>query len=236
MHKVCFIESSYVTGPIVMQRLKDELANLIDQEDQIEFWFTGCNYYLESAALLYILSLKEKCPDKQVDIIAVADPVKMESRSNNIFDEKYEGFPPGAVTRVVYAPRIIGKSEANYQKRFMEHSRKVDRWMMEQCDTLIAFRYDNIPDTVNTEVDRLKKRTAINVITIFDPDVKEYVDGVIDTMEGRDGAILRGLREGKTYQNLGDEFGVSLHRIRQISNRVLRHIFSDVRKNFMREN
>lgn len=235
MHKVCFIEMAYVTGPIVMQRLKDELESLIGQEDQIEFWFTGCNYYFECAALLFILSLKEKYPDKEIDIVAVADPVKMDNLSKDGFDEEYEGFPPGAVTRVEYAPRIVGKSEANYHKRFIEHSRKIDRWMMEQCDTLIAFRYDNIPDAVNTEVDRIKKRTAINVITIFDPNVKKFVDDTIDRMEGREGAILRGLREGKTYQNLGEDFGVSLHRIRQISNRVLRHIFSDVRKNFMRQ-
>ena len=174
--------------------------------------------------------------DKEIEIIAVADPVKMDNLSKDQFDEEYEGFPPGAVTRVEYAPRIIGKSEANYHKRFIEHSRKIDRWMMEHCDTLIAFRYDNIPDAVNTEVDRIKKRTDINVITIFDPSVKKYVDDTIDRMEGREGAILRGLRDGKTYQNLGEEFGVSLHRIRQISNRMLRHIFSNVRKNIMREN
>ena len=36
MHKVCFIEMMYYTGPVVTLRLKEELCRLVNTYDQIE--------------------------------------------------------------------------------------------------------------------------------------------------------------------------------------------------------
>lgn len=229
MHKVCFIEMMYYTGPVVMQRLKEELCRLVNTYDQIEFWYTGCHNVFESAALLFILDLKKNNPEKEIGVVAVVDPVKVSGVDDNTFNEERDGFPEGSVTRIQYAPCIVGKSE-KYANRFIEHSKKVDRWVWEQCDTMLAFRYENLPNTVNTEVNRVMKRTQINVISIFDPVIMEYVNDVIDKMEGREGVILRGLREGRTYNSLGEELGVTLHRINQIASKTMRHLFADVRR------
>ena len=56
------------------------------------------------------------------------------------------------------------------------------------------------------------------------------MNDVIDKMEGREGVILRGLREGRTYNSLGEELGVTLHRINQIASKTMRHLFADIRR------
>ena len=217
-----------------MKQLNEELCRLVDTYDQIEFWFTGCHNFFESAALLFILEIKKNNPEKEIGVVAVVDPVKVGGVIDNTLDEKREGFPEGSVTRIQYAPCIVGKSE-KYSNRFVEHSKKIDRWVREQCDTLIAFRYENLPNTVNTEISRVVKRTQIDVISIFDPAVLEYVNAAIGKMEGREGVILRGLCDGRTYNSLGEEFGVSMHRITQIASKTLRHLFADVRRKAMED-
>lgn len=231
MLKVCFAEMMYAMGPVVIQRLHQEIHQLIERDDHVEFWFSGCYGAFERAALAEILQSKEKAAPKKVEIVAILDPVKMERLSVESFDEAKDGFPLGSVTRTEFAPRIVGRSE-QYDNRFVAHSMKIDRWIMEQCDVLLAFHYVNLPNPTNTEIRRAAKRTEIEIISIFDPDVAAYLDRAISEMNGRDGEILRGLQAGRTYNSLGKEFGVTLHRIKQIASRVERNLFRDVKRSF----
>lgn len=137
------------------------------------------------------------------------------------------GFPRDSVTRVEYAPRIEGKSK-QYENRLVEHSKKVHRWYMEQCDVVLAYHYDNIPHSVNTEVKRLKKRKKPEVISIYDPDFYQRIDAYIASLIETD-LCFKKLHEGSTYKVLADELGITVNRVQQIASRATRNVMRFIR-------
>ena len=157
MIKVCFLSIAFPMNKEVINRLRAEMISIAEMDKHLEFWFFGCHDSFPKKAVQFIQELRDVLSSNQIDIVAVSDPIHNEKWNITDYDEVKNGFPKGAVTRVEEATRIEGKSE-KYDNRFVEHSRKVSRWYMEQCDIILAYHYDNIPHSVNTEIKRLKKR------------------------------------------------------------------------------
>ncbi len=204
MIKVCFLSISFPMSRGIVNSLREQMIRLAEADKHLEFWFFGCHDSFSEKAVQLIMEIRNVLLTSQIDIVAVSDPLRNERLGLREFDEKKEGFPKGAVTRVEYAPRIEGRSE-QHENRFAEHYRKVDRWYMEQCDVVLAYHYDNIPHSVNTKIKRLKKHSKPEIISINDPDCSRRIDVFIDGMEGRDGLVLQRLRDGKTYKEIAEE-------------------------------
>ncbi len=228
MIKICFLSIAFPMNKEVINQLRVEMIRLAEADKHLEFWFSGCHERFLEKAVQFILEIRDVLSSSQIDIVAVSDPLYNEKWNVDEYDEVKNGFPRGAVTRVEYAPRIEGKSE-QYENRFVEHSKKVHRWYMEQCDVVLAYHYDNVPHSVNTEIKRLKKREKPEVISIYDPEFYERIDTYIASMEDRDGLILQRLRDGSTYKTLADELGITVNRVQQIANRATRNVMRFIR-------
>lgn len=232
MKRVCFAGVAYIMDQAAKARLYEALVQIISQESHVEFWYAGCFDGFETLALEYILDIKESYPSSKIEIVAVMDPLKYEHPAlEDIPKETIEeqGFPQGVVQRMVLAPRIEGKSEKN-ENRFVTHSRKVDRWMMDQCDTLLVFNYDSIPGPITNMVRQIQKKGSMTVIPIFNPDRVETIEDNLLTLSEREQMIVRGLRSGRTFQALGDELGVTLNRVQQIASRAGRRLYYGPKK------
>lgn len=225
--KVCFQAMYFVLDSTSAQKMRDEFIRLAQKDSQLEFWFTGCHTGYEKTAVKYIKELGELFPDNQIDVVFIVDPVKYEKLDLDI-KEVQDGFPVGAITKIEYAPRIEGKCEQN-PHRFVEHHRKVLRWIIEQCDVLIAYHYDGVPDPTNTEIKRIRKKGNIEIIPIFNPEVAKAIDTYIDSLDGRDKTVLHGIRAGRTYKSLSEELGISQNRVQQISHHAIRFMMKEIR-------
>lgn len=212
-----------------IQTLKKEIVHLAESDSHLEFWFTSCYDSAEKELIQIIQEAKVLYPKSQIDIISVIDPIKYEKFTWEDFDEVRLGFPKGSVTKIEHAPRIEGKSE-QLPNRFVEHHRKIERWIAEQCDIVFAFHYEGIPDYINQEVKRLKKKKTPKVISIYNPDVSKRINDYIDALEGREGIIIQGIRDGRTYKSLSNELGISINRVQQVSHKAIRQMFREIRK------
>lgn len=237
MKRVCFAGVAYIMDQAAKARLYEALVQIISQESHVEFWYAGCFDGFETLALEYILEIKDSYPSCKIEIVAVMDPLKYEHPAlEDIPKETIEeqGFPQGVVPRIVLAPRIEGKSE-KYENRFVTHSRKVDRWMMDQCDTLLVFNYDSIPGPITNMVRQIQKKGGMTVIPVFNPDRVETIEDNLLTLSEREQIIVRGLRSGRTFQALGDELGVTLNRVQQIASRAGRRLYYGPKKGRIRQ-
>lgn len=229
MIKVFFLSIFSTMDDFSTQTLKKEVVKLAESDSQLEFWFTSCYESAEKALVQIIQETQALYPEKQIDIVSVIDPIKYDKFTWEDFDEVRIGFPKGAVTKLEYAPLIEGKSE-QIPNRFVEHYRKIERWIAEQCDVVFVFHYEGIPDYINQEVKRLKKKKTPTVISIYNPDVAKRINDYIDALEGRDGIIIRGIRDERTYKSLSIELGISINRVQQISSKAVRLMFREIRK------
>lgn len=228
MIKVCFDGMYSVMDSTSANRMREELIGLVERDSHIEFWLTGCHNSYEKAAVEQAKELKKLFPEKQIDVVAIVDPLKYEKHNWEDFNEVRSGFPYGSVDRIEYAPRIEGKSEL-LPHRFVEHYRKVFRWVVSQCDVLIAYYYDGVPDPTNTEIKRIRKKGKTEIIPIYNPEVAELIDSYIDNLEGRDKTVLQGLKAGRTYKSLAEELGISQNRVQQISHHAIRYMLPAIR-------
>jgi len=227
--RVCFLSIFSAMDDFSIQTLKNEIVRLAESDSQLEFWFTTCFESGEKALIQIIQETKALYPESQIDIVSIIDPIKYEKFTWEDFDEIRIGFPKGSVTKIEYAPRIEGKTE-QIPNRFVEHYRKIERWIAEQCDIVFAFHYEGIPDYINNEVKRLKKKKTPKVISIYNPDVSKRINDYIDALEGREGIIAQGIRDGRTYKSLSNELGISINRVQQVSHKAIRQMFREIRK------
>lgn len=231
MLKVSFLYMTTILNSVVKQQIDTAIKSLMDKDNHIEFLFTNCRFGAENFIIHHIMDLRNEYPDHHLDIILIADPIKLERMSSEIFKHPEEQFPRGAVTRIESAPRIEGKSET-HSTRFIEHAKKVDRWIASQCDYIIAYHYEALPDYINTEIKRLRKKPKPEIISLNDPHIDEFINHYIDNLEGREGLVLRGLRSGRTYSSIASELEITPNRIQQIAHRATRYMYREI-KNFL---
>ena len=226
MLKVYFLNGYMGTDQTVINRLREEMIKLAETDTHIEFWFLGTHGEFYKKAIQFIGELKAVLRRSQIEIILVEDPLKEE-----LFDEsvrKMRGIESDLISRYEMAPRLEGKEKVK-ESRYIEHFRKVERWVMDQCDIVLAYHYDNIPHPANREINRLRKKEKPKVISIYSPDFYEKIEECIAGMDDREGYVLKSIREGKTYREIGEELGVSSNRVQQIVNKAIRNINNYIR-------
>jgi len=227
--KVSFLGILSFIERAAVSKLDEVLHELCAKEDEIEFWFYGCNKPLEANALPLIMAIQSEMPEKSIQIVDLVDTLKTERL--NIKDDqlRIDGFPSDANVRIEYAPRLEGKND-QHEERFMIRHNKIGKWLREQCDYVIVYNYDNVPDSTNTFVSRSKALPNATVISIALPSTTQRFDELIEELEGRTKAIVIGINEGKTYQEIGDMFGISYKRVQQIAARAGRDLYWSFRR------
>lgn len=210
--------------------LQETILQLTEEHDQLEFWFISCRTDFDAIAIQIITDLRKQYPGKQIDIVAVTDPLRYSYTNVEEFPEEDYRFPFHSITKLQAAPLIQGKCE-QYQDRYLAHFNKIEKWIIEQCDIILAFYYEDIPSPLTFEIRRLKKKKM--VIPIFNPDVAQALLRQMEQLDERPRSILFGLKEGRTYTSIANELNVSLPRVRQQACSAIRSIFRKVGKHYV---
>lgn len=210
--------------------LHQTLQQLINEHAQLEFWFVSCRTDFDVIAIQIIMDLRKQHPDKQIDIVAVTDPLRYNYASVEDFPEEDYRFPYHSITKIQSAPLLLGKCE-QYPDRYLLHFKKIEKWIIDQCDIILAFYYEDIPSPLTFEIQRLKKEKM--VIHIFNPDVAQALLRQMAQLDERPRNILLGLKEGCTYTSIAKELNVSVSRVRQQAYTAIRSIFREVAKHYV---
>ena len=225
MTKVYFLHSYHKMDKTVERQLREEMIKLAESDNHLEFWFLVCHDAFSKKAHQFICELKAVLTGSRIDIVLVEDPVKQERYGESVIVGS--GIPRELVSRCEMAPRIEGGAEL-HESRFIEHYKKVERWVLEKCDIVYAYHYDNIPHAVNNELKRLRKKGKPQVISIYNPQIYDKIDAYIEKMEDRGGFALRCLRDGKTYREIAEELEISINRVQQLVNKATRNIMKNI--------
>lgn len=226
-----YIRSLFIpVDQVSKERLYQTICQLLEQHEQLEFWLISCRTDFDALAIQIIMDMRKQYPDKTIDIVAVIDPLKYNYTNIEDFPEADYRFPIHSITKLQAAPLIKGKCE-QYPERYLLHFKKIEKWIIKQCDVILAFYYEEVPNPLTFEMHRLKKEKV--VIPIFNADIAQELLAQIEQLDERSKSILLGLKKGCTYTTLAKERNVSVSRIRQQSQTIFRHLFSKTTKKYM---
>lgn len=220
MKKVCFVADRFFWEAEMDDLLYQEINKISNEDHIIEFYFHTCHEVFTQRAVGYIQKLKEERPEKQLSIVAVIDPLKWgEAAYNEESLFRYDQFPRGSVDRIDLAPAFDGKCEKN-ERRFIQHFYKINRWLYHQCDDMIAYYYDNLPNiTLRTTRSATTGKSRPALHHLYLPKTKDRIDILIEQLPERERNAVLAINSGTTYRQLAEQLGVSYNRAQQLVNR-----------------
>lgn len=220
MKKVCFVADRFFWEEEIGDLLYQEINKISNEDHIIEFYFHTCHEVFTQRAVGCIQKLKEERPEKQLSIVAVIDPLKWgEAAYNEEILFRYDQFPRGSVDRIDLAPAFNGKCEKN-ERRFIQHFYKINRWLYHQCDDMIAYYYDNLPNiTLRTTRSATTGKSRPALHHLYLPKTKDRIDILIEQLPERERNAVLAINSGTTYRQLAEQLGVSYNRAQQLTNR-----------------
>lgn len=220
MKKVCFVADRFFWEEEMDDLLYQEINKISNEDHIIEFYFHTCHEVFTQRAVGCIQKLKEERPEKQLSIVAVIDPLKWgEAAYNEEILFRYDQFPRGSVDRIDLTPAFNGKCEKN-ERRFIQHFYKINRWLYHQCDDMIAYYYDNLPNiTLRTTRSATTGKSRPALHHLYLPKTKDRIDILIEQLPERERNAVLAINSGTTYRQLAEQLGVSYNRAQQLTNR-----------------
>lgn len=220
MKKVCFVADRFFWEEEMDDLLYQEINKISNEDHIIEFYFHTCHEVFTQRAVGCIQKLKGERPEKQLSIVAVIDPLKWgEAAYNEEILFRYDQFPRGSVDRIDLAPAFNGKCEKN-ERRFIQHFYKINRWLYHQCDDMIAYYYDNLPNiTLRTTRSATTGKSRPALHHLYLPKTKDRIDILIEQLPERERNAVLAINSGTTYRQLAEQLGVSYNRAQQLTNR-----------------
>lgn len=216
MKKICFLADRFLWEDGIKNLLYQELYKVAEEDNTVDFCFHGCHEVFAKEAVACILELKKCFPESNLSIVAIADPLKdLEGELDKKGLLRRDEFPKDCVDRIEYAPLIDGKCE-KYNNRFIQHFYKINRWLYQQCDDMIAYYYDNLPNTtLRFAKSAVSGKPHLTMHHLYLPDTKDRIDILIEQLPEREREAVLALNMGKTYREIAAEYGVSYNRAQQ---------------------
>ena len=206
MKKVCFVADRFFWEEEMGDLLYQEINKISNEDRVVEFYFHTCHGIFSQKAVACIQKLRRERPEKHLSIIAIIDPLRWgEDKFNEEIPFRHDQFPRGSVDRIDFAPAFDGKCEKD-ERRFIQHFYKIDRWLYHQCDDMIAYYYDNLPNI-----------PALHHLYL--PKTKDRIDILIEQLPERERNAVLAINSGTTYRQLAEQLGVSYNRAQQLVNR-----------------
>ncbi len=142
----------------------------------------------------------------------------------------------GAAFRAASVFFSLGKSPIPLKIRIWRygaaHSFRIDRWLYCQCSDMIAYYYDNLPDTaLRFAKSAVSGKSRLTVHHLYLSDTKDRIDSLIKQLPERERAAIMALNDGQTYREIAAEYGVSYNRAQQYVNKAGIRIRQWLRKN-----
>ena len=220
MKKVCFVADRFFWEEEMNNLLYQEINKISDEDRYIEFCFHTCHGIFSQKAVACIQKLRRERPEKHLSIIAIIDPLRWgEDKFNEEIPFRHDQFPRGSVDRIDFAPAFDGKCEKD-ERRFIQHFYKIDRWLYHQCDDMIAYYYDNLPNiTQRTARTATSGNSRPALHHLYLPKTKDRIDILIEQLPERERNAVLAINSGTTYRQLAEQLGVSYNRAQQLVNR-----------------
>lgn len=132
--------------------------------------------------------------------------------------------------RIEYAPWFDYRTDL-HPDHYIAHSQRIDRWMVNVCDYLITYTYENLLDTENTTIKRARaKNPNMKVISIGVPSTAERIEELKAQLDDRKKYIVYGLLAGESYSSLGRTLGITSNRVQQIAGKATRLIYRQLKE------
>lgn len=199
----------------------DVIGQLYRATQGIEFWIPGCHNPFYRHFTYAVLGYKDKHPDQEVHIVDVAfSPERGEGPLSLFHQEMTDSFPLESISRVVYAPRKLmpgGDKVSTYSK--------IEKWIVSQCDYLIAYFYDNLPDSTLRKVQQAqRKHPDLQMIHVSIPEARELIEQGVKDLTPREKIVYEAARKGLSFRAVADTIGVSAARASQIADQACRKL------------
>lgn len=231
MKKCYFIGMRSIFDKDLMPQLLSRCETLVQQEDEVEFWFYGYagDSYAASCLALVVL-LKSKYPEKDLKVVRVYDPDKDKKPSDWYGEVNDIYFPCYLVDRYMYAP-LMDEGFAMLEGRYAQQASKIERWLLRQMDVVFAYYYPNLEDSVISQIEFAQKYCEAEVIRVYTEETEQFIQEQVEELfDERTSKILSMLIDGISQREIGKAVGVSTSRIGQISHKAAR----DIRNKLMR--
>ena len=233
MKRCYFIGMPSVFDKDLMNQLSSHCEALVQQEDEIEFWFFG--YVGDSFAascLALVVGLKSEYPEKDLKVVRVYDPVDKYEPCDWYRQVNDTRFPCYLVDRYMYAP-LMDEGIAKVEGRYAQQASKVERWILRQMDIVYAYYYPNLEDSVITQIEFAQKYCEAEVIHVYDEETEQFIQNAADGLfDERTSKILSMLKEGVTQREISKAVGVSTSRIGQIARKAARTIHYELMRRY----
>lgn len=220
MKKVCFVADRFFWEEEMGDLLYQEINKISNEDRVVEFYFHTCHEIFAQKAVACIQKLRRERPEKHLSIIAIIDPLRWgEDKFNEEIPFRHDQFPRGSVDRIDFAPEFDGKCDKD-ERRFIQHFYKIDRWLYHQCDDMIAYYYDNLPNiTQRTARTAIIRKLQTGTTHLYLPKTKDRIDILIEQLPERERNAVLAINSGTTYRQLAEQLGVSYNRAQQLVNR-----------------
>ena len=215
----------------LIDRVYQEVESRIEYEQEAEFWFYNVGLQLSASCLAVAIRLRSKYPEKDMKIVRVFDPVEYDDPEDWYKVAFNSTFPRCIPDKNIFAPEMREGVAQNAMK-FVQQARKVERWILRQVDTVIAYFYPNLEDSVISQIEYAQRSCKAEVVHLFFEKTQRFIQEQVDTaFDDRTKMILTMLQQGVTQKEIGKAVGVSTNRIGQIAHKAARDIRHGLQRN-----
>lgn len=243
--RICFLD----VEPLVAVKIEDPIDQLLyeklekntanDTAAEIIFHQSNSSHFQKSAVAAS-LKLKENYPEKDIQIIAVVDPMIFEITCEIVPQKKYPltivktstitvstlekrfsiyGVARSKIDKINLAP-AVPEDTITTTTHIRSHERNYNLRVYEHCTDLIAYYYDALPNTSKKAyaiIKNAKKRNPkLHVDHLYSEKLQKIIDSIIPELSEREQYICRELTEGKTQKEIADSLGISGSRVHDI--------------------
>ena len=198
MKKCCFIGIDSICDPMLGDTLYKELEQIIQTEQELEFWFEHI-YSFRTLGLLIVLRLKSQYPHKNIQVVRIYGSDERPYQLKHIMDF---GFPACIVDKRIYADLSS------------ERVHNLKRWVLRNCDYIFTYTYPLLAEsTMSRHIDYAKKLPGSKVISVSFDETNRMIKENCALLNDRHQTILQMLDEGKTQGDIRDVLGLSTTRV-----------------------
>lgn len=215
MKRCYFIGLSFIYDSDLIHKIANKLDVIIQSEEKIEFWFTNAHFSYLASCLCLANWYKAKYPEKDIKIVRVSDLPEAENSYDWYHNSFNTSFPNCIPDQNLYISEVC-KDTAEFSQ-MLKSFKKVERWILQQCDTIIAYYYPNLDDIVNKQIAYAQKIKGKNIIDVSCENTKQFIQEQIENWsDERTKKIMTMLNEGKTKSEISKIVGISITRVSQI--------------------
>lgn len=196
MKRCYFIGLDWIYDSELPSRMYNELKKIIQDEEELEFWFDDISTSFLRLSLLITLRLRTKYPSKDIKIIHVYIPdnyccAHLKYIKNTLFP--------------------VCLSDKNiYAKSGNDNKHGPQQWIIENCDYVFTYNYPLLrKHSINELIEYAGELSNITVIPFSFDETNQLIRAKFERLNDCSKLIITMLDEGKKQREIGETLGVS---------------------------